>query len=399
MASLVDPVSEDVRALLCQIADPWTKSRRWPVWQYVRGCLDEAGIDADRVWREMPTWDRNYRAAQALDSFGSQTPLDEQRVALSVHGWVHSGHESSGYVIRQFLSAIQLGHQAQRSAPLDPDHVRDVQLDGPRLFAQADQALDGKPTGGRDVLPHVLSMEPPTWGSLSVSREADSSFSDAWTWGVTRLRLEPFAQSKTGWDYLATLQEQVAAPSRATIRASDPLTLPRALDHIDVVWQLTHDGQHLVQLRKANVVAELALGANSGEEFQARLSALADVLLAFDVQAEGKSDRRKRSLTVLCERLASCLESDQVALREMGEQVDQLNAIVDVRHGQQHSDSAITRAADAAARLGVSTSSGDWETAWEQVRGVAAQSLLTLANHVEQSWATSLPVRAAETSS
>ncbi len=385
MASLVDPVSEDIRALLCQIADPWTKSRRWPVWQYVRGCLDEAGIDADRVWREMPTWDRNYRAAQALDSFGSQTPLDEQRVALSVHGWVHSGHETSDYVIRLFLSAIQLGHQAQRSAPLDPDHVRDVQLDGPRLFAQADQALDGRPTGGRDVLPHVLSMEPPTWGSLSVSRESDSSFPDAWTWGVTRLRLEPFAQSKTGWDYLATLQEQVAAPSRATIRASDPLTLPRALDHIDVVWQLTHEGQHLVQLRKANAVAELGLGANSGEEFQARLSALADVLLAFDVQGEGKSDRRKRSLTVLRERLASCLESDQVALREMGEQVDQLNAIVDVRHGQQHSDSAITRAAEAAARLGVSTSGGDWETAWEQVRGVAAQSILALANHVEQS--------------
>jgi hypothetical protein len=344
-------------------------------------------LNADNLWFELPTWNHNYRGLSAINHSGWAIPAEDHRVALTIHGWFHSQHEQAEYVISLFLEAIRLAHDATRAVPINPDEVRTVIIPGTKLFADADRTVVGHPSGGRNVLPDLLTLEPSTWGGqLSVQRSDDGNYPDSeWTWTASRLRLASYAMAQTGGEYLRVLEDLVLPKAPSVPRATDALTLPRALDYLDVVWQLTHDHQKLVRLRRASAVTELGLSAESSEEFQARLTSLADILSSICVPPRGA--KRDRPLTLLGSQLAEDLSDNELAAADVLYQVDRLNAIVDMRHGQQHSDSALTRAARSAASLGISTAGGNWSAAWEQVRGVAAEALLAIARHVE-----SLPV-------
>lgn len=142
----------------------------------------------------------------------------------------------------------------------------------------------------------LLSGEPLTMGGGV--REVD-----VWTWDLTRHRpLRPFVTANAR-DLLVKLDGLFGTRAVHPSVPVSPDALPRALDHLNVVWKAL-TGQRLFYPRGLAAAASLAEPASSGDELTARLGALADVFDLFMRTADGKAPKGG-SLTAFCDELVS----------------------------------------------------------------------------------------------
>jgi len=153
-----------------------------------------------------------------------------------------------------FLASIQVGYARQRGFLPDPVKVKPVALSSDALIAGVRQII-GRPfgEGNPSQVRLMLAGEPATW--LGVSPNPDSP---DWEWKLWFGSLRPFAV-ETGPDYLAALEQLIGrGPEPAASGAPvEPSALPRALDHLDLVW-LVRTGQRLFQRPGFARIASLA---------------------------------------------------------------------------------------------------------------------------------------------
>ncbi len=289
------------------------------------------------------------------------------QIAPTVHGLVHCGRPVANQMVKAFLASVATGYQRQLGLLPDPVKVKPVTLASNALIAGVRQRLGpfGEVNGRQVRL--MLAGEPATW--LGVHPDPDSP---GWTWNLWFGSLEPFAV-ETGARYLASLEELIGShpePQRFWAPA-EPSALPRALDHLDLVW-LVRTRQRLFQRPGFARTASLAEAANSAEEFEARCNALSDV---FSMLTVPKIDNVQGPLNFLKAALEQHL-SDPGHLQRAVEAVDTLRDVVAVRRGQAHA-SAAPGSLKAAARLGIRLT-GDWAESWDRVRQVTIEAIYAL---------------------
>lgn len=82
------------RTLLTTIYEPFAKTGRWPIWQYVELMLDGLGEDAAEVLQSLPTvyhpsqWGTSYALVWYMNP--RTTPNADQEIALTVSGLITS---------------------------------------------------------------------------------------------------------------------------------------------------------------------------------------------------------------------------------------------------------------------------------------------------------------------
>lgn len=375
MASLLDDVSPDARRLLDILVDAWPRADQWPIRQYVAHEMATAGLDLRDVLDELPEWNHQYQTIRVLRA---NAPLPNapvelgDQIAPTVHGLVHCGRPVADRFVKVFLASVAIGYQQQLSLLPDPVKVKPVTLASGALIAGIRQRLGPFGEVSERQVRLMLAGEPATW--LGVSPDPDSP---DWTWNLWYGSLQPFAV-ETGAEYLASLEELIGnhpKPQRSWAPA-EPSALPRALDHLDVVW-LVRTRQRLFQRPGFARTASLAEAANSAEEFEARCNALSDV---FSMLTVPKIDNIQGPLNFLKAALEQHL-SDPGHLQRAVEAVDTLRDVVAVRRGQAHA-SAAPESLKAAARLGIRLT-GDWTESWDRVRQVTIEAIYALTDELD----------------
>ncbi len=281
MTSLLDDIGPEARRLLDILMEAWPQADQWPVRQYVAHEMANAGLDLRDVLRELPEWNHQYQAIRVLRAsvpLPNAPPELGDQIAPTVHGLVHCGHPNSDQFVKAFLAAVAVGYQRQLSLLPDPVKVKPVSLGSDALIAGIRHHLGPFGEVSARQVRLMLAAEPATW--LGVSPDPDSP---DWTWNLWFGSLRPFAV-ETGPDYLSALEELIGShpesqPSWARV---EPSALPRALDHLDVVWHLLA-GQRLFKRPGFARTVSLAEAANSADEFEARCNALSDVFTMLTV--------------------------------------------------------------------------------------------------------------------
>jgi hypothetical protein len=186
----------------------------------------------------------------------------------------------------------------------------------------------------------------------------------------------------------ACWERHVVAESAAAEPVS-PLGLPEQFDVLDAYWRLSFGKKlRLLDLTTATGVASLALPCGSRAEFEARLSALADILdklrvddaLLPPMTDEEKADKVKGSLDAL-----------QIALRHKlpvchhastDKAVQRLRQVRQARNIMQHgiaSDGGLTAKLRA---IGIHDAPPNWEGAWNAIRAQTADALGAIRNEL-----------------
>jgi hypothetical protein len=360
---LVDPPSDDARRLLNAVASGFSVAQgTWPVWQYVLLRLDADGFDAQKILQGLPTWQHNYRPVTTLSS-GSLPDLSDQ-MALTMHGMVHAGGQATEPLVKAFLAAIAEADETQRGIDPRPTAVVPVEVESReftfRVNERAGSALS------EIQLFELLRREPATWGGLQV-------VSGGWHWDLSRLRLQPYRDVKTGRAYLEALEALVGASVLPNIDpVLPPLALPEAFDHLDLAWRLVTKSK-LLRVPRATVPARLTQPVQSVEEFESRCSALSDLLASLDIPV-GNLASNSGSLQRMSAELERLL-GDRAATAVAA--VVTLRRIAGVRAAQQHTSSAVRYDRDRVS-LGLSRFGSDWSGAWRHLEAVTVESLTTI---------------------
>ncbi len=329
MASLLDDVSPDTRCLLTILADAWVRTDQWPIRQYVAHEMATAGLDLRDVLRELPEWDHQYQTIRMLRDNVPQPnapPELGDRIAPTVHGLVHCEHPVSDQLIKAFLASVAVGYQRQLSLLPDPVKVKPVALGSDAPIAGVRHRLGPFGEVNDRQVRLMLAGEPATW--LGVPPDPDSP---NWTWNLWFGSLRPFAV-ETGSEYLAALEELIGShpapqPSWAPV---EPSALPRALDHLDLIW-LVRTNQRLFQRPGFARTASLAEAANSAEEFEARCNALSDVFSMLTVPKVGNVEGPLNFLKAALEQHIN----DPDHLQRAVEAIDALRDVVTMRRARR----------------------------------------------------------------
>jgi len=160
----------------------------------------------------------------------------------------------------------------------------------------------------------------------------------------------------------------------------------RALDDLDVRWRLAFENRHVVRLPGAADVSVLALRCSSRDEFERRLSVLADIMKRLDVPDDlfppgtelPEATHTHRRLELLFESKLAGEELDQVKGA-----ISTLRRINMLRAGGQHGGEAAKDRARAADALGVPLDER-WDDAWERVRALTARALRDIGEAVRR---------------
>lgn len=168
------------------------------------------------------------------------------------------------------------------------------------------------------------------------------------------VRIAAPLRSRNRPEYLAALEGLIGGqPPQPSWASVEPSALPRALDHLDVVW-LLRAKERLFKRPGFARTASLAEGADSADEFEPRCNALSDVLSQLTVPTVPKV---KRSLNLLKAAIEQYLTEEDHMQRAIAA-VDVLRDVIALRRGQAHSGAA-AESLKAAARLGIRLN-GNW---------------------------------------
>lgn len=372
---ILQPLTDSQVALLATVYQGLVRSDEWPIWQYVELTLDQRhGLDAGEVLLSLPRISRPqpmlgaYYLLSGLQ-FGN-VPAKDQRVGLTIGGMTRLVPMPDA--VGLFMTV--LGELCDRYARLRPDPQSVVEGEVP-LRALLPTPLQGPGVEARvQLLRRILESEPPTWG-LVVEHGSDPV-------GVRlEARLRRFRG--LGADSSAYLNRVYGwlgpdRPSPPPMYQS-PLTLPVSLEYFDEAFK-TFAGGYLLGRVRASRLAILALNCNSPEEFDARVSALCEVLNRMRVPVTSPSSEdvtEVKTLQRLESYLGSRLPADSMgrvslALRE-------LRAITRIRAWRQHGSKGPTAFAD----LGLSYPPQDWGVLWDALRGHAVTALDAIREEVQ----------------
>jgi hypothetical protein len=174
------------------------------------------------------------------------------------------------------------------------------------------------------------------------------------------------------WERVVSVEEGGA------VAAAPPQALEQALDDFDVRWRLAF-GRAILRLPGAEDVSTLAQPCSTRDEFERRLSVLADIVKRLDVPDDllppnGDVIGKDQTLNRLDALLRSRLGPDDAAPAATATGV--LRKVNRLRVGAQHSGAQGQRA-QAADALGVPLD-GRWGEAWNGVRAATVQALRDL---------------------
>lgn len=371
--------------LLRIVAEPWSTSGRWPVFDYVdRVMAQRTGVDARSVIRTLPQIAEpvqglsRYRAVWYHDRLASVDR--EKTIGLTIAGMAKTAMSGVGAGLVAFVGAL-----AQQEAKLIADPAKSVTA-----------------TVGRDKVAGMLGLlrreggqlpagDPLHFGGQLLLGEtllADIlQFDEAGTLTAASLvpQLRVFGGVADIADYLQRTFIAFGGSMRRTpADAAPPPSLSDELERLDVVWQLRLGGRnqkHLLRQSSPTAYVVLDRGCASYQDLGAAMGALLDVLDSFDAgeQSAGPADT---PLDRLQRRLDRELEGE-VAL-EVREAIEVLRRARQARHGFAHRD-AQARSAKALSELGVEFPVADAAAAWDTIRRAVGGALTTVRKEIYRS--------------
>jgi len=170
----------------------------------------------------------------------------------------------------------------------------------------------------------------------------------------------------------------VEVETAPAVEAVPPQAVEQALDDLDVRWRLAFANRHVVRLPGAAAVSVLALPCGNRDEFERRLSSLADIMKRLDIPdhmfTEGTELPEVAHTHARLDLLFEQKLTDPQELAQLKDSVSTLRSINQLRVGGQHGGEAQQRRARAADALSVPLD-GRWGEAWERVRALAAHAI------------------------
>jgi hypothetical protein len=380
--SLLDPLTDNQQRFVDLVGEVYaSKPGTWPVFDYVQRTLDHDRIDAIETFESFPTvmvLGGSYRAIWS--GGGLSWPHADQVIVLTVIGMHHCsalrGRFPRDFSIPEvdlptaFFTLVRWAARELRAAMPSPTEVLNTEVTSDQVF---------KALGDRnrfDQLPprllwDLMDREPPFWGA-SGHVDADQN---RWSRSLSR-NLYDYEDIDSVDTYVARLllhQPPVRTPAPA---AASPFDLVGALDYLNAIWELVF-GTRLLQFHAAEPIAKLGYAVGTREEFNAHVSALADVLRQADagldaVRVKRGTKKRDRPLVRLETTLVNALGS--ASEEQMRKQVALLEAILFVREAGQHS-AAGQRGAAAMIDLGAGFPPPNWTAAWDVIERRAIDAL------------------------
>ena len=353
------------------IADVRTRLGRWPVYDYVdRTFRAETGVDTLAAIGQLPVADSSrgfQRYGLLFSETGQGWTQPGGRLGLTIAGMYHAhGLQEE---MCQLVGVVDiLAREEARLAP-DPDAAVELDFDLSKMPARLGSFVD---RWTPESLAVALLQEPP----LSFSFRLDNP---------TRVHsgrgLREFANVTDPVEYLRRVVRLVGADLRSPDTQALPsaLGLAEALGYLDAVWQVRYHS-HLLGLVPPATAARLTHPCGSVDEFDSRLSALADLLGAMKVPLEGAAEkqemaRQEKSLARLRRRLTSDMDAE--TFTRVSDAIHDLQAAVRTRAGGQHFG-VTSELASRFGRLGVTYPPQDWGAAWETIRARCATAINTI---------------------
>jgi hypothetical protein len=301
-----------------------------------------------------------------------KTPQLDEEVMLTLLG-VHHCERTRGFV-PTVLEVIKLMSERPRTARLSTSEPRKVLISMTEIrsyFLSQRKPLDGPWL----VLLHELMSTEPRLASVTGGVAADWSI-------VVGPSIRQFEGIEDIDGYVERIERLTGFPQPApTLAAPSPLDLVAAVDYLDAVWRVTvgRKGMRLFTIPSAERVAKLALGANTPEEFDARLSALGEILRSGNAPAKEMESKKALPRQTTENPLAPLEEHLAGRVRSAGEArvrraVTDLEHALALRDAAQHAEAG-DRAVRALNALGVGHPISDFASAWTTVSAKAVEAL------------------------
>jgi len=370
---ILGPLTDDQRDMLEILLAAWHERWNWPVFDYVsRMLVTRNGADAFETSSRMPVLQGVGAMVRYQLLFFEHGPVldNAQKVGLTIAGFWRAGGEREARTLVEVI-----GYLADEDGHLQPDPDRPVSLD----VGLADVIAASRPLRGWSprALADALSREPALWGNVQTGDDARVR--------PVGDRLAPYRGVHEVEDYLRIVAATLGHPVAADLpTAYPPLALVEALGYLDAVWRYRLKGPLLGRNQPVSWV-RLAQSAASTDEFDARLSALTDVLVHLDVRlpAAEESDAlaaKEGSLLRLRRRLR--LELDALPSSRVDEAIETLRSIVRIRAGGQHSGLG-SETASAFRALRLPYPPLDYAVAWEQIRSRAIDGVNAIRQEIQ----------------
>lgn len=357
--------------------DQATGRPRWPTFQYIERTLQaKHSLDAVEVLATCPVV-RGTGGAYGWVWHAEPQSIaltDASRVALTVAGMGHIAEAEEE--VRLFLDALRVLVVNEAGFIPRPEEADEVRLTREALetILRAEEPHWDLGPRSFEWLTELLAREPATWHT---NYHEDQEGDPGAYFTLSRF-LRSYRSISTAEEYVNRVVEVYTPP----VPAPEPLhpsslSLPEAIDYLNTVWRLRHDGNQLLKLGRVEVAAKLALDCVTADEFEARISALSSVLdgMAIPGAVEGGK------LFELKNYLAA--ELSEEASQRTSAAVDDLKAVIDLRVWRQHSGTH-ERGAQGAQRLGIALPPADWNAAWKQVQARTVGALSALREEIEQ---------------
>lgn len=379
---LLAELTADQQSLLEIINGPvGTAASVYPTWDYVVRQFDRVrNNDAALVLSTLPVvHNRMYVVPFGLVRRMEGTwPIQRgTRVGLTLAGMRHiDGAEFFCDLVIRFIASMA---ESERELTPDPNEV--VTASVPITRQLLESGADGKHLApGFDIrVREVLRHEPVLLGMIE--DQAD---------GTTTMRLDPSLRHYRGVenieDYLDRLFTVISdPPALASVPPVSPRLLPLALDHLDAIWRLQFE-KHLLGHSGSDSHASLALDCSGIDEFDARMSALYQVLGALQVpEPEGGGDNESGQTGTLV-RLGKVLQEllPPEGFERTDQAIETLRAAVRIRSVRQH-QRASPELIKRFAALGMAYPPSDWGWAWAMVVYKVTAGLDTIREELQAS--------------
>jgi hypothetical protein len=268
-----------------------------------------------------------------------------------------------------FLDVLRYVVRRRLTATFEPHNLVEIKVTADDIRAEFGVA------NPYEAITYDLLEREPAIGFGSRGRPTEGP----WFRDLSR-ELRHFADVAGVNDYLDRVATYIAPPQPRShpIVDSSPLDLATALDYFDTVWRHRF-GRAIVHVPSSERLTKIAFDVASADEFDSRLSALADVLKNLAVPGvTGVSGGHPLA------RLAPFLQRElkDAASARIADAVAVLTAVTQIRNVRQHGAAAAT-AVGALRQLGVTFPVTDWAETWRVVRARATEALNALREEVQ----------------
>lgn len=296
----------------------------------------------------------------------------EHRLSLTVAGMTRL--DRSHAHVELFLAVLACLVERERSFTPSPTTVQTVEVSAAEVQRDL-RAASGRwnpSPAGLALVGDLLGGEPSTWNCQIKAADEPA----IWTASLSPF-IRRYAGVRTADEYVDRLVQLIAPPPSPAPEPlhSSSLSLPEAIDYLNVVWRL-HAGRPLFTIARAEAAAKLVLDCATADELDARLSALCGILGHLQLPDSEDNKKLVDLKTYLTQQLAGEAEARVEAA------VDDLRAFFGLRAWRQH-PGADERGRQAMQRLEVELPTSDWGGVWRHLQARAVAALSGLREEVE----------------